>query len=436
MNAVPDPVELARELIRFDTTNPPGNERACVEHVRGILDAAGVDSELYARVPERTNLVARLGGGDGRSPLLLYGHVDVVPTAGQRWSHPPFAADVVDGAVWGRGALDMKGGVAMMVTAFLRAKAEGAVPPGGLALAVVSDEEAGGDYGAKFLAQQHPEALAGIRHALGEVGGVSIYIAGKRFYPIQVAEKRMCHIKATVRGPGGHAARPMRGGAMARLGEMLRALDRKRTPQHVTPTARAMIEAVADALPRPKAAVLRRLLDPRTFGAALRVIGEQGRPLEGTLRNTVNATIVRGGSAVNVIPSEIEVELDGRLLPGFGPDDLLAELRDVVGDDIELEVLRHDEGPADPDMTFFDELAAVMRELDPDGVPIPMLLPAVTDARHLSRLGIQTYGFMPLLLPKGFPLAALAHAADERVPAEALRFGAEALFRAVQRYTG
>lgn len=436
MSAVPDPVELLRDLLRFDTTNPPGRERECVEHVRGLLSAAGVESELYARDPERTNLIARLPGSDGGSPFLLYGHVDVVPTAGQQWTHPPFAAEVVDGVVWGRGALDMKGGVAMMVTAFLRAKTEGRVPPGGLALAVLSDEEAGGDFGAKFLAQQHPNALAGIRHALGEVGGVSIYIGGQRFYPIQVAEKRMCHIKATVRGPGGHAARPMRGGAMARLGAMLQALDRKRTPPHVTPVARAMIEAMADALPRPKAAVLRALLNPRTHGATLRLIGEQGRPLEGALRNTVNATIVRGGSAVNVIPSEIEVEMDGRLLPGFGPDDLLAELRDIVGNDIELEVLRHDEGPADADMTFFDALADVMRELDPHGIPIPMLLPAVTDARHLSPLGIQTYGFMPLRLPEEFPLATLAHAADERVPADAVRFGAEAIYRAVQRYPG
>jgi acetylornithine deacetylase/succinyl-diaminopimelate desuccinylase-like protein len=436
VSAVPDPVELLRDLLRFDTTNPPGRERDCVEHVRGLLSVAGVESELYARDPERTNLVARLpGSGDG-SPLLLYGHVDVVPTAGQQWTHPPFGAEVVDGMVWGRGALDMKGGVAMMVTAFLRAKAEGRVPPGGLVLAVVSDEEAGGDFGAKFLAQEHPDALAGVRHALGEVGGVTVYMGGRRFYPIQVAEKQLCHIKATVRGPGGHAARPMRGGAMARLAAMLRALDRKRTPPHVTPVVRATVDAVADALPRAKAAVLRALLDPRTHGAALRLMGEQGRQLEGALRNTVNATIVRGGSALNVIPSEIEVEIDGRLLPGFGPNDLLGELRDIIGTDIELEVLRHDEGPAEADMTFFETLAGVMRELDPDGIPIPMMLPAVTDARHLSPLGIQTYGFIPLKLSEDFPLTTLAHAADERVPADAVRFGAEAIFRAVQRYPG
>jgi acetylornithine deacetylase/succinyl-diaminopimelate desuccinylase-like protein len=436
VSPLPDPIELLRDLLRFDTTNPPGAERACIEHVQGLLSAADIESELYARDPERPNLVAQLPGSDGGAPLLLYGHVDVVPTAGQQWTHPPFAAEFVDGVVWGRGALDMKGGVAMMITAFLRANAEGSVPPGGLVLAVLSDEETGGDFGAKFVAQHHPGALAGIRHALGEVGGVAVYMGGRRFYPIQVAEKRLCHIKATVRGPGGHAARPFRGGAMARLSAMLRALDRKRTPPHVTPVVRATVEAVADALPRAKATVLRALLDPRTHGAALRLMGEQGRQLEAALRNTVNATIVRGGSALNVIPSEIEVEIDGRLLPGFGPDDLLGELWDIIGSDIELEVLRHDEGPAEADMTFFEPLAEVMRELDPDGIPIPMMLPAVTDARHFSPLGIQTYGFMPLNVSAEFPLTTLAHAADERVPADAVRFGAEAIFRAVQRYPG
>jgi acetylornithine deacetylase/succinyl-diaminopimelate desuccinylase-like protein len=435
VNAVPDPVELLRDLLRFDTTNPPGAERECVEHVRTLLSAAGVASELYARTPDRPNLVARLGAENGGAPLLLYGHVDVVPTTGQQWSHPPFAGEVVDGAVWGRGALDMKSGVAMMISAALRAKDEGVLPSAGVVLAVLADEEAGGEFGAKFLAQQHPRSLAGVRYALGEVGGVSVPLAGRRMYAIQVTEKRQCHVKATIRGPGGHAARPLRGGAMARLGQMLRDLDRKRTPIHITPVARLMIEAMADALPAKEGFVLRRLLNPRTSDAALRLMGEHGRTIEGTLRNTVSATIVRGGSALNVIPSEVEVEIDARLLPGFGPDDLISELRQIVGRDVELEVLKSDDDPPAADMSLFDMLAGVLRELDPEGVPVPMLLPAVTDARHLAPLGIQSYGFMPLRLPADFPLH-LAHAADERVPVDAVRFGAEALYRAVRRYAG
>jgi acetylornithine deacetylase/succinyl-diaminopimelate desuccinylase-like protein len=435
VSSVPDPVELLRELIRFDTTNPPGNERACVEHIRGLLEAEGVVCVIYARDPERPNLIAGLDCGSG-APLLLYGHVDVVPTAGQQWTRPPFAAELVDGVVWGRGALDMKSGVAMMITAFLRAKAESAVPPGGVVLAVLADEEHGGDFGAKFLAEEHPGAFEGVRHALGEVGGFTLYVSGRRFYPIQVAEKQMCQLKATVRGPGGHAARPMRGGAMARLGTMLRALDRGRTPVHVTPVARQMIESLAARLPRAHGIVLRRLLDPRTTDIALRALGEAGRMIESNLRNTVNATIVHGGSAVNVIPSEIELELDGRVLPGFGPEDMLRELRAIIGNDIELEVLRFDAGPAQADLSLFETLAGVLRELDPEGIPMPMQLPAVTDARHLSPLGIQTYGFLPLRLPPEFPIDRLAHAADERVPADAVRFGAEAVFRAIQRYPG
>jgi acetylornithine deacetylase/succinyl-diaminopimelate desuccinylase-like protein len=222
---------------------------------------------------------------------------------------------------------------------------------------------------------------------------------------------------------------------MARLGRLLHDLDRKRTPVHVTPVARMMIEQMAAALPRKEAFVLRRLLNPRSCDAALRLMGEHGRSIEGTLRNTVSPTIVRGGTALNVVPSEIEVELDARLLPGFGPEHILAELRGLAGDDVEWEVLHADEEPPSTDLALFDMLAGVLRELDPEGVAVPMLLPAVTDARHLAPLGIQSYGFMPLRLPTGFPIQ-LAHAADERVPADAVRFGAEALFRAIERYRG
>jgi acetylornithine deacetylase/succinyl-diaminopimelate desuccinylase-like protein len=324
----------------------------------------------------------------------------------------------------------------MMVAAFLRAKEEDAVPPGGLVLCVLSDEEHGGDFGAKFLADEHADALAGVRHALGEVGGFTLHVGGLRVYPIQVAEKQMCQLRATLRGPGGHAARPMRGGAMARLGQMLDALDRERTPIHVTDLARQMFEPIADALPASEGLALRALLDPATTDAALAQLGEAGLRYEATLRNTVNATIVHGGSAVNVIPSEIVVDLDGRALPGFGPDDMLAEVGAIVGDDVELQVMRFDGGPAAPDMGFFDGLADTLRKLDPEGIPVPMLMPAVTDGRHLSPLGIQTYGFMPLSFTPDFPFDRLAHAADERVPVDAVRFGADAMFRAVARYPG
>jgi acetylornithine deacetylase/succinyl-diaminopimelate desuccinylase-like protein len=432
---VSDVVELLRDLIRFDTTNPPGNEGECVAYVQRLLDEAGVDWRIFAKDDARPNLIARIPGSGAAPPLLLQGHVDVVQTAGQQWEHPPFGAELVDGVVWGRGALDMKGGVAMLVDAFLRAARGELKPRGDLILAVLSDEENGGDFGAKYLVEEHAELFDSVRHSLGEFGGATVHLGGKRFYPIQVAEKQICWLRGRVRGPGGHGALGVRGSALTKLGKILQTLDRRGLPVHVTPVARAWIEGMAEALPRPQALLLRSLLDPRLAEATLRIARrEQLRLIERALRNTVSVTIVHAGSKINVIPAEVELELDGRALPGFGPDDLIRELHDLVGPDLELELIRHDPSPAEPDLTWFDGLGAILRELDPGAIPVPMLQVGVTDGRFFSRLGIQTYGFLPLNLPQDFEFMKLIHAADERVPAAALRFGAEAVGRAIERY--
>jgi acetylornithine deacetylase/succinyl-diaminopimelate desuccinylase-like protein len=218
---------------------------------------------------------------------------------------------------------------------------------------------------------------------------------------------------------------------MARVARLLRDLDRKRTPVHVTPVVRQMIESMAEALPRTTAAALRALLRPPLTDRALRLIGPQARALEPMLRNTVSATIVRGGDKINVVPSVVELELDGRALPGFGPEAFIAEVRALVGDDVELELVRHDPGPAEPDLGLFDSLAGIIRELDPEGIPVPFLQVGATDGRFFSALGIQTYGFLPLRLPADFQFAALLHAADERVPTDAIEFGAEAVYKAL-----
>ncbi len=430
-----DVVELLRDLIRFDTTNPPGNEGACIAYVQRLLDDAGVESRIVAKDDARPNLLARIAGSGDAPPLLLYGHVDVVQTAGQLWTHPPFGADLVDGVVWGRGALDMKGGVAMLVDAFLRAARGELKPRGDLILAVLSDEENGGDFGAKHLVEEHADLFEGVRHSLGEFGGAAAHLGGKRFYPIQVAEKQICWLRGRVRGPGGHGALGVRGSAIAKLGKIVQTLDKRGLPIHVTPVARAWIEGMAEALPRPQALLLRSLLEPRLAEATLRVARlEQLRLIERALRNTVSVTIVHAGSKINVIPAEVELELDGRTLPGFGPDDLIREVHDLVGPELELELVRHDATPAEPDLTWLDGLGAILRELDPGAIPVPMLQVGVTDGRFFSRLGIQTYGFLPLNLPQDFEFAKLIHAADERVPAAALRFGAEAVGRAIERY--
>jgi acetylornithine deacetylase/succinyl-diaminopimelate desuccinylase-like protein len=428
------PVELLQQLIRFDTTNPPGNEWPCIDFIRRMLQDAGVETELYAKEPERPNLVARLRGGD-RPPLLLQGHVDVVTTAGQKWTHPPFGGELVDGYVWGRGALDMKGGVAMLVSAFLRAARERTQLPGDVILVVLADEEGGGDLGARYMIEEHPHIFEGVRYALGEFGAFSQEMGGRRFYPIQVAEKQICWLKATVRGWGGHGALMQpRGGTMARLGQLLFDVDRKRMPIHVTAAARAMFTSMADALPVSQRILLRALMKPRLANLALSVGGARVSGFEPLLRNTASATIVRAGEKINVIPAEVEVEIDARALPGFSPANVISELQPIVGEHAELELVRHDPGPPEPDLGLFDELAAVLRELDPDAVPIPLLQAGVTDARFFAQLGIQTYGFLPMKLPPDFAFLPLVHAADERIPTDAVEFGAEAVFRALQRF--
>src|SRR5918992_4674134 len=242
------PAELLQRLIRFDTTNPPGAECACIEWVAGLVREAGLEARIVAKDDARPNLVARLRGEGRAPPFLMQGHVDVVPATGD-WSRPPFGGEVAGGYVWGRGALDMKGGVAMMLAAFLRASAADSPPPGDVVLCLLSDEEAGGDYGARFIVENHAELFDGVRYAIGEFGGFTMEIAGRRFYPMMVAEKQLCSLRATLRGPAGHGSLPIRDGAMGRLGRLLAALDRRRLPVHVTSPARAMIEAIAAEAP-------------------------------------------------------------------------------------------------------------------------------------------------------------------------------------------
>ncbi len=429
------PEELRQWLLRFNTTNPPGAEGPCIEYIRFVLSAAGIESTLLALDPDRPNLIARIPGAGSAPPLLLYGHVDVVTTEGQDWTHPPFAGEIADGYVWGRGALDMKGGVAMLLSAFLRAKVEQARLPGDVIFLALSDEEESGTCGAQFLTEEHRALFEGVRYALGEFGGFSLSLGPRRFYPVMVAEKQGCHVRATVRGPGGHGSLPMRGGTMARLARLLHTLDRSRLPVHITPVVRAMIEAVAKTLPTVNGPLLRQLLNARLTDRVLDAMGERGKLFDPLLHNTVNATIVRGGEKGNVIPSEVTVDMDGRILPGYTQDELLRELRALVGSDVELEAVEYDiSAAAAPDMSLFETLGGILREADPEGIPIPYMMSGVTDGRFFARLGIQTYGFTPMRLPPDFAFTSLIHAADERVPVEAVSFGADAVYQALLRF--
>ena len=428
------PTEILQRLIRFDTTNPPGRERACVEWVEALVrDLPGVQTTLIAKDPDRPSLIARLAGRGEAPPLLMQGHIDVVPAVGD-WTHPPFGGDIADGYVWGRGALDMKGGVAMMIAAFLDAAAGETPPPGDVLLCVLCDEEMGGDLGARYIVEERPELLAGVRFAIGEFGGFSMDIGGARIYPLMVAEKQICHLRAMLRGPAGHGSLPVRDGAMGRLGRFLAAIDQRRLPAHITPVPRMMIEAMADALPKASGAPLRLLLRPRTANRLLDVMGARASFLDPLLHNTVSPTVVRGGHAANVIPGEVSVDLDCRLLPGFEPEDIMRELRELSGVDVAFEVLRFDPGPPAPDMGLYNVLSGILSDLDPTGTPVPLLMPATSDGRHFAKLGIQTYGFLPMQLPAEMRFMELIHAEDERLNVASMDFGARAIRQLLERF--
>jgi acetylornithine deacetylase/succinyl-diaminopimelate desuccinylase-like protein len=428
------PAQLLQHLIRFDTTNPPGNEADCIHFIRNTLAEGGIEATLVAKDKHRPNLVARLKGQGNAAPLLLQGHVDVVTTAHQDWQYPPFDAIEADGYIWGRGALDMKGGVAMMLAAFMRAQAENASLPGDVILTILSDEEVGGSYGARFLVEEHAHLFKDVRYALGEFGGFTLHLAGKRFYPIQVLEKQCSTIEATLRGPAGHGSLPFHGGAMAKLGRLLHTLDTRRLPVHIVPVMEQMITGIASALPEPLRSLMLQLLDPAKTDGILDTLGNIGETLDALLHNTVNATMVQGGEQFNVIPSQVTLTLDGRLLPGFTPEQMLAELRSLVGEEPELKVTYFDQGSSQADMGLYETLAAILREDDPAGVPIPYVMPAVTDGRFFSRLDIQTYGFLPIRLPEDFVFMSTIHAANERIPVDAVNAGANAIYKVLQRF--
>ena len=430
----PDPVEMLQRLIRFDTTNPPGNERECVAYISNLLTEAGCDFTVVGSSPDRPNLIARLKGQGTAPPLLLYGHVDVVTTADQTWQYPTFEGRLVDSYVWGRGALDMKSGIVMMLSAFLKAKTEGVHLPGDVILALVSDEEGGGDAGAKYLVENQAELFQGVRYAIGEFGGFSYEIGRQRFYPIMVAEKQICHLRATLRGPGGHGSMPHRDGAVGRMASFLRRLEQRRLPVHVTPVTRSMVETISSKLAWPQGMVFRQLLKPQMTNTVLGLMGDKGASFEPLLRNTANPTVIRAGEQINVAPSKVEVELDGRLLPGYSPEDLISELVAISGGELELKVIRHDPGPSEPDMALFETLKDILRSVDSDGEPVPILLPGATDARFFSRLGIQTYGYLPMRLPPDLEFSRLIHGPDERIPVDAITFGTEAIFQLMHRF--
>jgi acetylornithine deacetylase/succinyl-diaminopimelate desuccinylase-like protein len=433
-------VELLAALLRFDTTNPPGNEAACVEFLADTLRGAGVEPRVLSPAPGRANLVARLPGGDGgAAPLLLNGHVDVVAAEAGRWRHPPFAGEIHDGAIWGRGAVDMKQMVAMSVATIGLLARLGVPLARELKLAAVADEEAGCAAGSAWLVDHHPDQVrAG--HAIGEVGGATFYLGGRPFYPVQVAEKGIAWLRASASGSTGHGSIPRDDNAVVRLSEFLARVGRRKLPLHASPEVRRFLEGLAAVSGRAGRAALPLLLRPRWSELVLRRgVRDPGmaRLLSALLRNTASPTVVHAGGKVNVIPGRAEAELDGRIAVGSSEAELLAELRALAGPGIELELLGPSRPPTitPPGDELFATLAAVVAEHHPGAVAVPTVTPGFTDAKFWSKLGTACYGFTPIRLePADADFAAMFHGDDERVPVAGLQTGLRMLADAVARH--
>ena len=425
---VEEVVQLCRDLIRIDTTNTGdlatcAGERAAGEHVAGLLDEVGLVPEIREAAPGRASVVARFEGADpSRGALLVHGHLDVVPADPDEWSVHPFSGELTDGYLWGRGAVDMKDFDAMVLAVVRDWRRRGVTPPRDLVLAFTADEEAGSDYGARFLVRRHRELLDGCTEAIGEVGGFSFTVAPDlRLYLMQTAEKGIDWLRLTARGRPGHGSLVHDDNAVTALCEAVARLGRHRFPIELTPTVRAFLEHIAE--------LLGVELDPDDPEAAVGKLGPIAALIGATLRNTANPTRLAAGYKENVIPSRATATVDCRTLPGRA-DAFLAELREVVGPDIEVEFVQHQPAVETTfDGPLVDAMAAALRAEDAGARPIPYMLSGGTDAKAWSEIGIRCFGFTPLRLPPDLNFAALFHGIDERVPVEGLQFGVRVLDR-------
>ncbi len=399
-----DAVRLCQALIRLDTTNPPGQERAAADLLADELRKAGVDVQMFESAPGRANLVARLVGTGAKPPLLLSAHLDVVEADPAGWTHPPFAGEIADGFLWGRGAVDMKNMAAMSVAIMCQLARGKTRLDRDLIFAAVADEEAGCDLGSKWLVDNHPD-LVRAEYALGEAGGFTMHLGGARLYPVQVAEKGVAWLRARVRGEPGHGSLPREDSALIRLAAAIARLGTTTLPVHVTPTMRDFLTAATARAPRLLRPVLARLLSPRISPAILRMLPDKGlaRSLGAMLANTASPTVFRAGAKTNVIPGIAECELDGRTLPGQTTADIMRELGQILGPDVELEIIREmpplvTEPARSP---LWDTIDAVIRERDPGAQVVPYLMPGFTDGKQFARLSAKWLSFAPIKLPPG-----------------------------------
>ncbi|MCD1573291.1 M20/M25/M40 family metallo-hydrolase [Agromyces mediolanus] len=411
---------IAQELIRFDTTNygegRANGEREAAEYVEAKLSALGLAPQLFESAPRRASVVARVPGRNPEKPaLVLHGHLDVVPADPRNWSVDPFAGEVRDGMLWGRGAVDMKDMDAMMLTALGDILRSGRQPERELVVAFFADEEAGGDYGAHWLVEHHPELFAGATEAISEVGGYSITVGGTRAYLLQTGEKSLLWVRLVATGTAAHGSRLIHDNAVTKLAEAVARIGRAEWPLRLTGTTTELLAAVAGVL-----GVDPQQVSPDELALAT---GSASGFITATLRTTSNPTLLEAGYKHNVIPDRAEALVDIRTLPGE-EEEVLAAIRELAGEGVEVEIVHRDVGlEASTTGPLVDAVAGAISRHDPGAPVFPYLLSGGTDNKALSRLGIAGYGFAPLRLPEGIDFPAMFHGVDERVPLDALSFG-------------
>ncbi|MBN9184976.1 MAG: M20/M25/M40 family metallo-hydrolase [Microbacterium sp.] len=420
--ALSDVVRVARDLIRIDTSNFGGGrskgEREAAEYVGAYLEGLGLRPEYFEPIDRRTNVHVRIPGRDAAKPaLILHGHLDVVPAIADDWSVDPFGGEIRDGMLWGRGAVDMKDMDAMILTSVAEILRSGRQPERDLIVTFFADEENGGIEGSVLVARDRPEWFAGATEAISEVGGYSIAVGDRRAYLLQVGEKALIWLKLIARGRAGHGSRFHPENAVTRLAEAVAALGRTDWPISLTDTTRQLLDGLAELSAGDRG-------DPDALADAA---GPASPFLRSTLRTTTNPTGLTAGYKHNVIPDRAEALIDVRVLPGTEAE-ALAEIRRIVGDGIEVEIVVQDIGLEVPFAgDLVDAMVGVLGRHDP-GVPvIPYLMGGGTDNKALARLGIAGYGFAPLRLPADLDFTGMFHGVDERVPLDALEFGQRVL---------
>jgi acetylornithine deacetylase/succinyl-diaminopimelate desuccinylase-like protein len=424
--ALDEVVDICRDLIRIDTSNPgdhsgPG-ERQAAEHVAALLADVGLEPQVLESHPRRTSVVARFEGQDQARPaLLVHGHLDVVPAHAPDWKHAPFSGEIADGCIWGRGAIDMKDMDAMMLAVVRQRRREQRPPARDVVLTFTADEEAGGTWGARWLVDNHPDLFEGVTEAVGEVGGFSLTLGAQRLYLLQTAEKGMAWMRLTARGTAGHGSMIQPDNAVTELAEAIGRLGRHEWPTRLLPSVRAFLEGAAEALGIE--------FMPNDPGLLLTKIGAVSRVIGATLRNTVNPTVLKAGYKVNVVPQAATAEVDGRFLPGY-EEEFFAELDRVLGPGVTRELIHTDIAlETTPDGALYDAMTSALVAEDPEAKVIPYCLSAGTDAKSFSRLGLRCFGFTPLRLAPDLDFSGMFHGIDERVPVDGLRFGVRVLDR-------